>query len=51
MDELPAGTRVQHPFFGIGVVKKTTPPRSLDVKFDRHGVKTLHLDYAKLTLL
>jgi len=51
MDELPAGTKVQHPFFGIGVVKKTTPPRSLDVKFDRHGVKTLHLDYAKLTLL
>ncbi|WP_419175483.1 ATP-dependent helicase [Desulfosediminicola sp.] len=51
MENLPVGTRVQHPFFGIGVVKKTSPPRSLDVMFDRHGIKTLHLDYAKLTLM
>ncbi len=49
--DLPAGTRVQHPFFGIGVVKRTSAPSSLDVHFDRHGLKTLHLDYAKLKLL
>ena len=51
MDDLPVGTRVQHPFFGEGTVKKQAPPRSLDVHFDRHGLKTLHLDYAKLTIL
>ena len=51
MDDLPVDTRVSHPFFGQGVVKKLSPPRSLDVLFDRHGVKTLHLDYAKLTIL
>lgn len=49
--ELPVGTKVQHPFFGIGTVKKTSAPSSLDVLFDRHGIKTLHLDYAKLKLL
>jgi len=49
--DLPVGTKVQHPFFGIGTVKKTSAPSSLDVLFDRHGIKTLHLDYAKLKLL
>lgn len=50
LTELPVGTRVEHPFFGIGTVKKTSAPSSLDVLFDRHGLKTLHLDYAKLSL-
>ncbi len=50
-DEFSKGDRVSHPFFGTGVVKKVTKPRMLDVFFDRHGLKTLHLDYAKLKLL
>ncbi|MFV0439196.1 MAG: ATP-dependent helicase [Desulfopila sp.] len=49
--DLPVGTRVQHPFFGIGTVKKALAPSSLDVLFERHGMKTLHLDYAKLKVL
>jgi DNA helicase-2/ATP-dependent DNA helicase PcrA len=51
MGELSVGTKVQHPFFGIGTVKKKTLPSSLDVIFERHGLKTLHLDYAKLKVL
>ncbi len=51
INDLPVGTKVQHPFFGIGTVKKVSKPSSLDVLFDRHGMKTLHLDYAKLKLL
>ncbi len=51
MSDLAVGTRVSHPFFGEGVVKRTTGKRSLDIRFDRHGIKTLHLDYAKLTIL
>ena len=50
-NELLAGTRISHPFFGEGKVVKKPQGRSLDVLFDRHGLKTLHLDYAKLTLL
>ncbi|MGI9535804.1 MAG: ATP-dependent helicase [Desulfocapsaceae bacterium] len=51
LDDFSTGSRVNHPFFGTGTVKKKTPPRSLDVAFDRHGMKTLHLDYAKLTIV
>lgn len=51
MDDLDVGTRVNHPFFGEGVVKKLSKPRNLDIHFSRHGVKTLHLDYAKLSLI
>ncbi len=51
IDEYSKGVKVNHPFFGTGVVRKITKPRTLDVYFDRHGVKTLHLDYAKLTIL
>lgn len=51
LEDFVKGSRVNHPFFGAGTVHKTTPPRSLDVAFDRHGMKTLHLDYAKLTIL
>ena len=43
--------RVSHPFFGNGTVVKISTGRSLDVMFDRHGLKTLHLDYAKLTII
>lgn len=51
MNDFAVGTKVQHPFFGIGTVKKMSRPSSLDVNFDRHGIKTLHLDYAKLKIL
>ncbi|AGF79969.1 DNA/RNA helicase, superfamily I [Desulfocapsa sulfexigens DSM 10523] len=49
--DLSKGVRVHHPFFGEGVVNNKPQGRSVDVIFQRHGVKTLHLDYAKLTLV
>ncbi|ADH85965.1 ATP-dependent helicase [Desulfurivibrio alkaliphilus] len=48
---LAVGARVRHPFFGPGVVVRMVPPSTVDVRFDRHGFKTLHLDYAKLETL
>jgi DNA helicase-2/ATP-dependent DNA helicase PcrA len=45
------GNRVHHPFFGEGVVEKVVSPKSVEVLFNRHGRKTLHLDYAKLELV
>ena len=42
------GQTVQHPFFGRGIIDKVTGERTVEVVFDRHGRKTLHLDYAKL---
>ncbi len=51
IDEFSKGIKVSHPFFGTGVVQKITKPRTLDVYFDRHGLKTLHLDYAKLKVI
>lgn len=49
--DLKKGVRVKHPFFGEGIVNGNLKGRSVDVAFRRHGVKTLHLDYAKLSLL
>ena len=49
--DLSPGRRVSHAFFGAGTVTVLGGERKLDVYFDRHGLKTLHLDYAKLTLL
>jgi len=51
MSDFSKGCKVNHPFFGTGTVTKLTSGRSLDVHFDRHGLKTLHLDYAKLKLI
>ena len=51
LENLALGCRVKHPFFGIGVVEKSHSGRSVDVAFERHGLKTLHLDYAKLTVI
>ena len=51
MADFSVGLRVSHPFFGPGVVTKLSKTRSLDIHFDRHGLKTLHLDYAKLTIV
>ena len=45
---LNKGQAVQHPFFGRGIINKVTGERTVEVDFDRHGRKTLHLDYAKL---
>jgi DNA helicase-2/ATP-dependent DNA helicase PcrA len=45
---LTQGQAVMHPFFGRGIVDKVTGERTLEVIFDRHGRKSLHLDYAKL---
>ncbi len=51
MSDFSKGCKVEHPFFGVGTVVKLSDGRSLDVHFDRHGAKTLHLDYAKLKRL
>jgi DNA helicase-2/ATP-dependent DNA helicase PcrA len=51
MTDFSIGCRVKHPFFGDGTVTKLSKARSLDIHFDRHGLKTLHLDYAKLNIL
>jgi DNA helicase-2/ATP-dependent DNA helicase PcrA len=51
MADFTVGCKVHHPFFGNGVVTKLSKGRSLDIHFDRHGLKTLHLDYAKLKVL
>jgi DNA helicase-2/ATP-dependent DNA helicase PcrA len=45
------GMMVKHPFFGIGKVKAVPGPRRVEVSFDRHGDKILHLDYAKLEIM
>jgi DNA helicase-2/ATP-dependent DNA helicase PcrA len=45
------GQAVQHPFFGRGIIDKVTGERTVEVVFDRHGRKTLHLDYAKLEII
>jgi DNA helicase-2/ATP-dependent DNA helicase PcrA len=51
VSDFTKGCKVSHPFFGEGTVTKLSGPRTIDVLFDRHGMKTLHLDYAKLTIL
>lgn len=51
MSDFSVGCKVSHPFFGEGTVSQLSKGRSLDIQFDRHGLKTLHLDYAKLTVL
>jgi len=51
MSDFSVGCQVKHPFFGTGTVKKMSGTKSLDVFFDRHGLKTLHLDYAKLKII
>jgi DNA helicase-2/ATP-dependent DNA helicase PcrA len=45
------GMRVNHAFFGLGRVVSIPGPRRVEVHFDRHGAKILHLDYAKLEIL
>jgi DNA helicase-2/ATP-dependent DNA helicase PcrA len=49
--ELGVGMIVKHPFFGRGQVKSLPGPRRVEVAFDRHGDKILHLDYARLEII
>ena len=51
MTDLAKGVKVSHAFFGTGTVAVIHGGRSVDVQFERHGLKTLHLDYAKLTIV
>lgn len=48
---LAPGMRVEHAFFGQGSVSRLPGPRRVEILFDRHGSKILHLDYARLTPL
>lgn len=48
IDEFSAGRSVRHNFFGEGKVVKVSPPKTVEIFFPRHGLKKLHLDYAKL---
>ncbi len=45
------GVMVRHNFFGEGRVHKAIPPKTVEILFPRHGVKKLHLDYAKLEIV
>ena len=45
------GKRVRHPIFGPGRVIRGISPKKIRVLFDVAGEKTLHLDYAKLSVI
>jgi hypothetical protein len=45
------GKRVRHPIFGPGQVIRGIGPKKIQVLFDIAGEKTLHLDYAKLSVI
>ncbi len=51
LDAFTTGATVQHNFFGMGKVIKVLPPKTVEIFFKRHGLKKLHLDYAKLELV
>jgi ATP-dependent DNA helicase UvrD/PcrA len=51
LDDLKKGSVVSHPFYGEGTIKRLIRPSSVDVDFAKHGLKTLHLDYAKLKVI
>ncbi|MEN8256636.1 MAG: ATP-dependent helicase [Thermodesulfobacteriota bacterium] len=51
IDEFATGRGVRHNFFGEGKVIKVCPPKTVEIFFPRHGLKKLHLDYAKLEVL
>ena len=50
-EELHPGMRVEHAFFGLGTIKSQPASGKVEVFFDRHGRKLLHLAYARLTRL
>lgn len=45
------GMQINHAIFGIGRITSIPGPRRVEILFDRHGSKILHLDYAKLEIL
>ena len=45
------GARVRHPIFGPGQVIKVIGPEKVQVLFDVSGEKTLHIGYAKLSVI
>ncbi|MFG0259757.1 MAG: hypothetical protein ACF8LK_05315, partial [Phycisphaerales bacterium JB041] len=51
--ELPVGSKVRHPQFGVGQVMSLEGGASIraKIKFQHVGVKTLVLEYARLTRL
>jgi DNA helicase-2/ATP-dependent DNA helicase PcrA len=49
--EYTPGMTVLHPIFGPGKIKSIPGPRRVEIAFDRHGDKVLHLDYAKLEVI
>ncbi len=49
--ELRVGERVRHDVFGAGWIKSLLGEEKVAVEFDRFGMKTLHLGYARLSVL
>ncbi len=45
------GMIVNHSYFGNGKITQTPGAKRVEVAFDRHGTKILHLDYAKLEII
>lgn len=45
------GTRVRHPIFGPGLVTRVMDAKKIKVTFDISGEKTLHLDFAELSII
>jgi DNA helicase-2/ATP-dependent DNA helicase PcrA len=42
---------VRHPFFGAGKIVKKINKNTVQIFFDRHGQKTINLDYVKMEIL
>ncbi|MFH1147808.1 MAG: ATP-dependent helicase [Pseudomonadota bacterium] len=48
---IKAGVRVRHNVFGLGLVRKRLEEKKALVEFDDYGLKTLNLDYARLSII
>lgn len=49
--DLKIGIRVRHNIFGLGLVRKLLEEKKALVEFDDFGLKTLNLDYARLSIV
>jgi DNA helicase-2/ATP-dependent DNA helicase PcrA len=52
--EFQPGTRVMHPTFGLGAIQKVdgiNQNLKLQIRFDRHGTKSLYVRFAKLEVV
>ena len=45
------GDTIRHSFFGEGKVEKSVGPKTVQIFFPRHGLKTINLDYAKIEVI